>query len=151
MGLLDVFKKKKKKVSKCDLTGTMVEYGEGRLLTTEQVVSSKKFWESIMTEPDAMAYTINHFKNKDENATQMRSHIFEKYADREDPWIVSEDCLTTYEIEARNSKEYADQWWQTEGAFRPPSNGSAKNTLSPDAYEEIRHYAIWKAGESRVA
>ena len=151
MGLLDVFKKKKKKVSKCDLTGTMVEYGEGRLLTTDQVVSSRKFWESIMTDQDAMAYTINHFKNKDESATQMRSIIFEKYAEREDPWIVSEDCLRTYGIEAENSKEYADQWWQSEGSFKPPTSGNAKKTLSPDVYEEIRHYAIWKAGESRVA
>ena len=151
MGLLDVFKKKKKKVSKCDLTGTLVEYGEGRLLTTEQVVSSKKFWESIMTEPEAMAYTINHFKNNDKNATQMRSIIFEKYAEREDPWIVSEDCLNTYGIKAEKSKEYADQWWQSDGSFRPPTNGSAKNVLSPDVYEEIKHYAIWEAGESRVA
>ena len=99
----------------------MLEYGEGRLLTTEQVVSSKKFWESIMTEPEAMAYTINHFKNNDKSATQMRGIIFEKYAEREDPWIVSEDCLMTYGIEAKNSKEYADQWWQSEGEFRPPS------------------------------
>ena len=129
----------------------MVEFGEGRLLTTQQVISSKKFWESIMTEPEAMAYTINHFKNKDENATQMRSYIFEKYADREDPWIVSEDCLNTYGIDAKDSKEYADQWWLSEGSFKPPSNGSAKKTLSPDVYEEIRHYAIWEAGQSRVA
>ena len=64
-----------------------------------------------MTEPEAMAYTINHFKNNDKSATQMRGIIFEKYAEREDPWIVSEDCLMTYGIEADKSKEYADQWW----------------------------------------
>ena len=151
MGLFDVFKKKKKKPSKCALTGTMLEYGEGRLLTTEQVVTSKKFWESIMTEPEAMAYTINHFKNNDKSATQMRGIIFEKYAEREDPWIVSEDCLMTYGIEAKNSKEYADQWWQSEGVFKPPLNGMAKNVLPEEAYDKIKHYAIWEAGESRVA
>ena len=151
MGLFDVFKKKKKKVSKCALTGTMLEYGEGRLLTTEQVISSKKFWESIMTEPEAMAYTINHFKNNDKSATQMRGIIFEKYAEREDPWIVSEDCLMTYGIEAEHSKEYADQWWQSEGSFKPPTNGMAKNVLPEKKYDEIKHYAIWKAGEARVA
>ena len=151
MGLFDVFKKKKKKASKCALTGTMLEYGEGRLLTTKDVISSKKFWESIMTEPEAMAYTINHFKNNDKNATQMRSIIFDKYAEREDPWIVSEDCLRTYGIEADESKQYASMWWETEGSFKPPANGNAKTVLTNEAYEEIRHYAIWKAGESRVA
>ena len=153
MGLFDVFKKdkKKKKASKCALTGTMLYYGEGRLLTTDQVVSSKKFWESIMTEPEAMAYTINHFKNNDKSALQMRGIIFEKYAERQEPWIVSEDCLRTYGIEAENSREYATQWWESEGAFRPPSNGDAKTVLSNDSYEAIKHYAIWKAGESRVA
>ena len=153
MGLLDVFKKdkKKKKASRCALTGTMLTYGEGRLLTTGQVVSSKGFWESIMTEPEAMAYTINHFKNQDKTATQMRTIIFEKYADKKDPWIVSEDCLGTYGIEADNSREYAEQWWETEGEFAPPNSGTAKSTLDPDKYEQVRNYAIWKAGESRVA
>lgn len=153
MGLLDVFKKdkKKKKASRCAITGTMLEYGEGRLLTTSQVVTSRGFWESIMTEPEAMAYTINHFKNKDKTATQMRAIIFEKYADKKEPWIVSEDVLETYGINADNSREYAIQWWESEGEFVPPNNGTAKTTMAPDQYEEVRNYAIWKAGEARVA
>lgn len=154
MGLFSIFRKdsKKKNASKCAITGTFLQYGEGRLLTTSQVVSSRKFWESIMTEPETMAYTINHFKKQDKNATQMRSIIFEKYAQKDDPWIVSEDCLTTYGIEGADESEvYAQQWWETDGAFVPPNNGSASHHLSPEDYEEIKEYAIWKAGESRVA
>ena len=151
MGLLNIFKSKKKRTALCALTNTPLEEGEGRLVTTAEVIVSKKFWESIMTEPEAMAYTINHFKNNDKSATQMRGIIFEKYAEREDPWIVSEDCLMTYGIEAKNSKEYADQWWQSEGLFKPPLNGMAKKVLPEEAYDKIKHYAIWEAGESRVA
>jgi len=153
MGLFDVFKKdkKKKKASKCAITGMMLQYGEGRLLTTSQVVTSKRFWESIMTDPEAMAYTINHFKNKDKSATQMRSIIFEKYAERKDPWIVAEDCLMTYGIEADKSEEYAILWWESEGTYAPPNNGSAKAQLNPAQFEEVKNYAVWKAGESRVA
>ena len=154
MGFFSVFKKdkKKKKASKCAITGTILHYGEGRLLTTSQVVSSERFWESIMTEPEAMAYTINHFKNNDKSATQMRSIIFEKYADRNDPWIVSEDCLHTYGIEdSGHSREFAVQWWESEGTFAPPESGSAKNILPEDSFLKVKKYAILKAGESRVA
>jgi len=154
MGLFSVFKKdkRKKKASKCAITGSIIHYGEGILLTTSQVVSSERFWESIMTEPEAMAYTINHFKNNDKSATQMRSIIFEKYADRDDPWIVSEDCLTTYGIEDNgDSRQYAVQWWESEGEFAPPLSGSAKKILPEDSFEKVKQYAIWKAGESRVA
>ena len=154
MGLFSIFKKnrKKKKASKCAITGTFLQYGEGRLLTTSQVVSSRRFWESIMTEPETMAYTINHFKKQDKSATQMRSIIFEKYAQIDDSWIVAEDVLTTYGIEGTDESEsYARQWWESDGAFVPPNNGSASHQLSPEAYKDIRQYAILKAGESRVA
>lgn len=151
MGLFDAFtKKKKKKASKCDLTGTILQYGEGRLVTTSQVIKSKKFWESIMTEPEAMAYTINHFKHNDKSATQMRGIIFEKYAERDKPWIVSDDCLQTYDIHADNSKEYAIQWWESEGSFAPPTSGNAKVVLSENDYKDIMHYAIMEAGKTRV-
>ena len=142
--------KKKKLKKKCEITGTLLEYGEGSLLTTSQVIQSRKFWDSIMTEPEAMAYTINHFKNHDSNATMMRSVIFEKYAEKNDPWIVSEDCLNTFGIEADHSKEYAQKWWESEFSFRPPQCGEAKTTLESAMYNEIRNYAIQAAGESRV-
>ncbi len=154
MGFFSVFKKdkKKKKASKCAITGTILYYGEGRLLTTSQVVSSERFWESIMTEPEVMAYTINHFKNNDKTATQMRSIIFEKYADRNDPWIVSEDCLNTYGIEEiGDSRAYAREWWESDGLFSPPESGTAKAILPEESFARVREYAILKAGESRVA
>jgi hypothetical protein len=104
-----------------------------------------------MTEPEAMAYTINHFKNQDSNATMMRSVIFEKYAEKDDPWIVSEDCLTTFDIEAEKAREYAMKWWESDFSFRPPECGEAKNMLDQSRYTEVRTYAIQSAGESRVA
>ena len=143
---------KKKKKRKCDITGTILEYGEGRLVTTSQVVSSHKFWDSIMTEPEAMAYTINHFKNKDSNATQMRSIIFEKYAEKTDPWLVAEDCIQTFGIEANGvSREYAEKWWESDYTFQPPGNGTAKEVLGEETYTEVKKYAVMEAGASRVA
>ena len=153
MGLLDLFgnsKGKKKKARRCDITGTMLEYGEGRLLTTSQVVISQKFWDSIMTEPEAMAYTIGHFKNNDRNATRMREFIFDKYAEKSDPWIVSEDCLNTFGISADSADLYANEWWETGGEFRPPECGMAKDVLEPVAFERAKSYAIEEAGATRV-
>ena len=150
MGLLNLFKKKKQKPVQCALTGTMIQSGEGSLVTTSEVVVSKKFWESIMTEPDSMSYTINHFTKKDKQATMMRNAIFEKYADREGPWVVSEDCIQTYGIVTALNGADILKWWETEGGYKPEGSGKAKQVLSPEKYEEVRHFAVMAAGESRV-
>lgn len=150
MGLLNLFSKKKKKTVPCALTGTPLQDGEGRLVTTSEVVVSKKFWESIMTDPDAMAYTINHFTKQDKQATMMRNAIFEKYADREEPWVVSEDCLQTYDIQTSLNGTDIKRWWETDGTFKPEGSGKAKNVLPTEEFEAIRQYAVMSAGESRV-
>ena len=150
MGLLNLFKKKKQKSAQCALTGTILHTGEGSLVTTSEVVVSKKFWESIMTEPESMAYTINHFTKKDKQATMMRNAIFEKYAEREEPWVVSEDCIQTYGIVTSLNGSDIKKWWETEGGYKPEGSGKAKQVLSPEMYEEVRQYAVMSAGKSRV-
>ena len=150
MGILSIFKPKKKRTATCALTNTPLQEGEGRLVTTAEVIVSKKFWESIMTEPEAMAYTINYFKKNDASASMMRKAIFSKYADRSEPWIVSEDCLQTYGIvTSLNGTEVMD-WWSSEGTFRPEKSGKAIDVLSQEAFEKARHYALTEAGRSRV-
>jgi hypothetical protein len=150
MGILNLFKPKKKRTALCALTNTPLQEGEGRLVTTAEVIVSKKFWESIMTEPEAMAYTINYFKNNDANAIMMRQAIFSKYADRSEAWIVSEDCLQTYGIESSlNGAEVID-WWTSKGEYRPMNSGKAVDVLTPEAFEEAKNYAITQAGKSRV-
>ena len=150
MGILNIFKAKKKRTAICALTGTALHEGEGRLVTTADVVVSEKFWESIMTEPEAMAYTINYFKKNDNNATMMRNAIFSKYADRVEPWIVSEDCLQTYGIETALNGAAVASWWQTEGEFRPENSGKAIDILSVEEFKKAKNYAITEAGRSRV-
>ncbi|MEM8569018.1 MAG: hypothetical protein AAGF85_21340, partial [Bacteroidota bacterium] len=86
-------KKKKQFKASCDISKEPVEKGYGYLLTTSQVVSSKKFWDNIMTEPETMSYTVSHFKGNDEMATKMRFMIFEKYSTVEKAWIVSDSYI----------------------------------------------------------
>jgi hypothetical protein len=150
MGILNLFKSKKKRTALCALTNTPLQEGEGALVTTAEVIVSKKFWESIMTEPEAMAYTINYFKNNDANAIMMRQAIFSKYADRSEPWIVSEDCLQTYGIESSLNGAEVTDWWSSKGEYRPENSGKAIDVLSPEAFEEAKNYALTQAGKSRV-
>jgi len=150
MGLLNIFKSKKKRTALCALTNTPIDEGEGRLVTTSEVIVSKKFWESIMTEPEAMAYTINYFKKNDANAIMMRNAIFSKYADRAEPWIVSEDCLQTYGIETKLNGAEVKDWWSNRIEYRPPNSGKAIEVLSQEEYEQAKQYAITEAGRSRV-
>ena len=150
MGILNIFKTKKKRTAICALTNTPLQEGEGRLVTTSEVIVSKKFWESIMTEPEAMAYTINYFKKNDANAIMMRNAIFSKYADRSEPWIVSEDCLQTYGIVSSLNGAEVKDWWSSLGEYRPENSGKAIDVLPEHAYNEAKQYALTEAGRSRV-
>ena len=150
MGLLNIFKPKKKRTAVCALTGTPLQEGEGRLVTTAEVIVSEKFWESKMTEPESMAYTINYFKKNDGNATMMRNAIFSKYADRAEPWIVSEDCLQTYGIETALNGAEVSSWWSSKGEYRPENSGKAIDVLPEAAFTKAKKYAITEAGRSRV-
>src|SRR5690606_40263721 len=89
-----LFGKKKKKEfrARCPITHESIDKGYGYLLTTAQVVASKKYWDMVMTEPETLSYTVSHFKNV-ENGTHIRSLIFEKYSSIEKPWMVSYACF----------------------------------------------------------
>ena len=144
-------KKKKSFKAQCDISKEPVEKGYGYLLTTAQIVSSKKFWDNIMTEPETMSYTVSHFKQKDEMATRMRQMIFEKHSMVEKPWIVSDSYIHLFEVDKSESRKNAQQWWENEGHFTPAKTGPAADTLEESDYKSIKHYAVMEAGRERVA
>jgi hypothetical protein len=143
-------KKKKPKKAQCPITKESIEEGFGYMLTTSQVVSSKKYWDMIMTEPETLSYTMSHFKNQ-ESGTRMRSLIFEKYSSIEDAWVVSDSCINLFEeINKEEAKEAAKKWWQTDGNYSPEDTGKALEQLDPKEYESFKDYAILEAGRNRI-
>jgi hypothetical protein len=151
MALLDIFGKKKKEFkASCNITKEPIEKGYGYLLTTAQIITSRKYWDMIMTEPETMSYTVSHFKNQS-SGTQMRSMIFEKYATVAKPWIVSDSIINYFEVDKAEARSNAKKWWETEGSFKPESTGSAVDTLEEGAFKDVKNYAILEAGRSKVA
>ena len=147
-----VFGKKKKTFkATCDISKEPIEKGFGYLLTTSQVVKSKKFWDSIMTEPETMSYTISHFKEQDKMATQMRSMIFDKHSSVDKPWMVSDSYIHLFKVDKQDAREKANQWWENEGDYQPENTGSAAELMDESQYKAIKHYAIMEAGRERVA
>lgn len=144
-------KKKKAFKAKCAISKEPLENGYGYLLTTAQVVSSKKFWDNVMTEPETMSYTVSHFKQKDEMATRMRQMIFEKHSTVEKPWMVSDSYIHLFEVDKGETRKYAQEWWAHEGDFQPEQTGKAEDTLDESDYKSIKHYAVMEAGKERVA
>src|SRR6187551_472688 len=127
MALLDtIFGKKKKEFkASCNITKEPLEKGFGYLLTTAQIVASKKYWDMVMTEPETLSYTVSHFKNQS-SGTQMRSMIFEKYSSVDKPWMISDSCINLFEaVDKSSAKENAKKWWANEGNFNPEKSGSA--------------------------
>lgn len=151
MAILEsIFGKKKKEFrASCLITKEPIEKGFGYLLTTSQVVKSKKYWDLVMTEPETLSYTVSHFKNQS-TGTQMRSMIFDKYASIEKPWIVSDSVISYFDVDKGAAKDNAKKWWETEGHFQPTDTGSAGKTLDPKTFQDLRNYAVLEAGREKV-
>ncbi len=152
MGLLNnLFKKKKKPaVASCSICKAHMEEGEGYALTTAEVVSSKPYWDHKMMEPETLSYTHAHFKSQDETATKMRGIIFEKTAEKEQTWLTCESCIRHFEVDESKAKNYATDWWSTQGNIEIPNSGNAKDNLEADVYEEVKQYATMEAGAQSV-
>lgn len=136
--------------ARCPLTKEIIEPGYGYLLTTAEVITSPKFWDMVMTEPETMSYTLAHFSN-DTSGTHMRSLIFEKYSSRGGPWLISDTCIGWFDINHAKARKLAQQWWQAEGKFIPENTGPAFETLSPEQLSYWKSYAILEAGRERTA
>lgn len=151
MAILDTLFGKKKKEFKaaCKITKEPIERGYGYLLTTAQVVTSKKYWDMVMTEPETLSYTVSHFKNQ-ASGTQMRSMIFDKYATIAKPWIVSDSIINYFDVDKSTARENAKKWWETEGNFTPQNTGSASENLEPGIFKTVKDYAILEAGRDRA-
>lgn len=150
MALLDTLFGKKKKEFKaaCKITKEPIEKGFGYLLTTAQIVTSKKYWDMVMTEPETMSYTVSHFNNQ-ASGTQMRSMIFDKYATIAKPWIVSDSIINYFEVDKAIARENARKWWEAEGNFTPSNTGSASENLDPGTFKDVKDYAILEAGRAK--
>jgi hypothetical protein len=144
-------KKKPQLKARCPITKEQIENGFGYLLTTAQVIASRKYWDMIMTEPETLSYSVSHFKNQ-QSGTQMRSLIFEKYSTIEKPWMISDSCINLFEnIDRKSAKEYAKKWWETAGNFTPENSGPAVKALEPNTFQTVKDYAVLEAGRSKVA
>ena len=152
MALLDsLFGKKKKEMkAQCPITKERIEKGYGYLLTTSQVVTSKKYWDMVMTEPETLSYTVSHFKNQ-QTGTQMRNMIFEKYSGINKPWIISDSCINLFEeIDKKTAKEEAKKWWEKEGDYSPEKSGTAAENLDPVLFKSWKDYAVLEAGRGKI-
>lgn len=143
--------KKKELKARCPITREQIDKGFGYLLTTAEVVASRKYWDMVMTEPETLSYTISHFRNE-ENGTRMRSLIFEKYSSIEKPWMISDTCINLFEeVDRQRAREHARLWWENEGEFVPDNSGAALDALDPDTYRNWKEYAVLEAGRSRIS
>jgi hypothetical protein len=151
MALLDTLfgKKKKEFKASCNITKEPLEKGFGYLLTTAEIVSSKRYWDMIMTEPETLSYTLSHFKNQS-SGTQMRSMIFDKYATIGKPWIVSDSIINYFDVDKGTAKENAKKWWEAEGQFLPANTGPASDRLDEKTFLSFKDYAVLEAGREKV-
>jgi hypothetical protein len=143
-------KSKPRLKARCPITREQIEKGFGYLLTTAQVVTSRRYWDLIMTEPETLSYSVAHFRNET-SGTHMRNLIFEKHSSVETPWMISDSCINLFdEVDRTLAREHAQQWWESDGKFAPENSGSALEVLPPESYQLVKDYAVLEAGRERI-
>ncbi|MBS1490250.1 MAG: hypothetical protein JSS93_06970 [Bacteroidetes bacterium] len=151
MDISRLFGKKKKPFRAfCTITHEPLESGLGYLLTTAQIISSKKYWDWVMTEPETLSYTISHFNNQPAG-TQMRHLIFEKYAAVAKPWIISDSIINYFEVNKTEARNGAKKWWESQGSYTPEASGPAAQQLDGGKFNSYKEYAVLEAGRNKVA
>ena len=148
--MFKLFTKKKKFAAHCDLSRTPVDRDSAYLLSTAQIISSKKFWDNIMTEPETMTYTEAHFKNGDKTAANIRNMIFKKYAGSDKAWVVSDSQIHLFDVDLPQAKELANAWWDSDGNEVPGHLETSVSSMDDKQFESIKNYAINDAGRSMV-
>ncbi|MDN5214374.1 hypothetical protein QQ020_20005 [Fulvivirgaceae bacterium BMA12] len=141
------FKKKKKPATQCSICKSRMEYEEGSILTSSQIITSNAFWDKLMVEPETLSYTKAHFESQDAMATKMRGMIFNKYSEKDQAWIVCDSCIGMFNVEKKQVREHARKWWETNKTFRPPSCGKASEQMDDQEYQTVKTYAVMQAGE----
>jgi len=146
MALLNLFGKKKKEFKAvCNITREPLESGFGYLLSTAQIIASKKYWDFVMTEPETLSYSISHFNNQP-NGTQMRQMIFQKYASVEKPWMISDSIINYFEVDKNEARTNAKKWWESEGTFSPDTQ-----KLDDATFNVYKDYAVLEAGRAKAS
>lgn len=143
-------KEKKTPTCSCKICKTLLEEGEGHVLVSAQVISSKKYWDNVMIEPETKSYTIAHFEKQDSSATQMRNMIFLRSANFANPWTICDTCVKMFEVDYDSTQANAQEWWNTEQAFRPDNCGKAEENLASETYEDYQKYAVMEAGKESL-
>lgn len=143
---LNIFKKKKKPGTQCGICKSRMEFDEGSILTSSQIVTSNSFWDKLMVEPETLSYTKAHFESQDATATKMRQMIFNKYSEKDKPWVVCDSCVEMFDVDDE-VKNHAKMWWESDKTFRPPSCGKASEQMDASDYKTVKTYAVMHAGE----
>jgi hypothetical protein len=146
------FLKSKKKSFKanCQLSNMPLDKESAYLITTADVIRSKKFWDNKMTEPETMTYSEAIFKSGDNTATTIRGMIFKKYSAEDKPWIISDAHLHLFDINELEAKRMADEWWESKGLTVPSEAKESLSILKAEEFEALKEYAVMVAGKSLV-
>lgn len=148
--MLNLFRKKKKFKASCDLSGDVLEKESAYVLSTAQIISSKKFWDNKMTEPETLTYTEAHFKSADPTARNIRGMIFKKYANEDKAWIVSDAHIHLFDVDEAYAKQLGNEWWDSEGQTLPDDLRKSLSELKNEELEAFKSYAVEEAGRRMV-
>jgi hypothetical protein len=92
----------------CDVCNRDVPEGEGYALTTEQVVTSPKYWEFL--------------RRKFGFVTDFTVRMA---AGQRQGWMVCNECIKFFDVDVAKAREYCQKWWSSGKIYHIPGAGPA--------------------------
>jgi len=109
----------------CDVCNSEVMTRQGSLMTTQQVVSSYRYWE----------YTLKHqwayFEDIDTDGGALFLAV-KQQVDQKSPWLICDKCMSIFDVDRVQALSWCEKWWASNKTWAPPGSGpgSMEDALS---------------------
>ncbi len=109
----------------CDICNGRVTNPGGYLLTTRQVVGTPAYWRKYYEVKKGVLRSmgIQSFDGFIRNFLVM-SDCAESMASQATNWLVCDRCISLFNVDSSQARDYARRWWESRKTFNPPGTGA---------------------------
>lgn len=110
----------------CDICSAVILAPEGYLLVTREVVGEPTYWQHFYRQHEA-EFGLMGVRSYEgfRSHSGLRALYSKNFAMQSTPWLVCETCIGMFPVDRPAAHRYAEQWWESGGAFAPPGTGAA--------------------------
>lgn len=112
----------------CDCCGKSLSEPDGFILRTFEILLSARFFKYYF---DRIGLTTT------KEDLDSRMQLFIQFAGQDSPWMICEECISMFDVNLEEVKEFAKKWIQSRGEYLPPKFDNFREHLSQTQMKDI--------------